>query len=83
MDYYFSTQFYVVLQALKAAWNSIGIFKISNISGKRRELVPTKSTTDGSDMDSDDSDSESESEDEGPGGSGAPILQAILPSPIY
>ncbi|PON50454.1 WD repeat containing protein [Parasponia andersonii] len=70
-------------QAEKAAWNSIGIFRISNISGKRRELVPTKSTTDGSDMDSDDSDSELESEDEGPGGSGAPILQAILHSPLF
>lgn len=57
-------------QAEKAAWNSIGIFKISNISGKRRELVPN-----GSGMEDEDSDSESESEDEGPGGSGEPILQ--------
>ncbi|KAF3439594.1 hypothetical protein FNV43_RR17872 [Rhamnella rubrinervis] len=60
-------------QAEKASWNSIGIFKISNISGKRRELVP-KPTGDGSDMDNDDSDSDTDSEDEGVGGSGTPIL---------
>ncbi|XAR54193.1 hypothetical protein NMG60_11029221 [Bertholletia excelsa] len=60
-------------QAEKASWNSIGIFKISNISGKRRELVPSKSAADGSDMDSDSSDSdEDEVED---GGSATPILQ--------
>ncbi|XP_024017188.1 glutamate-rich WD repeat-containing protein 1 [Morus notabilis] len=62
-------------QAEKAAWNSIGIFKISNISGKRRELVPEMSTADGSNMEGGSSDSESESEDEGRGGSGEPILQ--------
>ncbi|XAR53432.1 hypothetical protein NMG60_11021979 [Bertholletia excelsa] len=39
-------------QAEKASWNSIGIFKISNISGKRGDLVPSKSVADGSDMDS-------------------------------
>ena len=66
----------LVLQAEKASWNSIGIFKISNISGKRRELVP-KSTGDGSDMDSDGSDSDTDSEDEGVGGSGTPILLVI------
>uniref|UniRef100_A0A803QTR4 Histone-binding protein RBBP4-like N-terminal domain-containing protein n=1 Tax=Cannabis sativa TaxID=3483 RepID=A0A803QTR4_CANSA len=67
-------------QAEKASSNSIGIFKISNISGKRRELVPPKkSTTPVTDMenddDDDDSDSESESEDEGPDGSGSQVLQ--------
>ena len=72
-----SHSFYLVLQADKATSNYIGVFKMSNISGKRRELVPTKSTTDGSEMDSDSSDSESESEDEGMGGAGPPILQAI------
>ncbi|XP_015889184.1 protein HEAT STRESS TOLERANT DWD 1 [Ziziphus jujuba] len=63
-------------QAEKASWNSIGIFKISNISGKRRELVPaTKSTADGSDMDSEGSDGDTDTEDEDLGGSGAPVLQ--------
>ncbi|KAK9275491.1 hypothetical protein L1049_022758 [Liquidambar formosana] len=61
-------------QAEKASWNYIGIFKLSNISGKRRELVPSKSAADGSDMDSDSSDS-SDSDDEGLDGSGTPVLQ--------
>lgn len=61
------------LQAEKAAWNSIGVFKVSNISGKRRDLVPAKSEED--DMDGESSDSE-DSEDE-EGGSGAPVLQVI------
>ncbi|KAL2929979.1 Glutamate-rich WD repeat-containing protein 1 [Bienertia sinuspersici] len=39
-------------QADKPSLNSISIFKVSNISGKRRELVP-KNAGDGSDMDSD------------------------------
>ncbi|KAK9265373.1 hypothetical protein L1049_003523 [Liquidambar formosana] len=59
-------------QAEKASWNYIGIFKLSNISGKRRELVPTKSAADGSDMDSDSSDSD-EDDVEGLGGSGTPM----------
>ncbi|XP_019263989.1 PREDICTED: uncharacterized protein LOC109241682 isoform X2 [Nicotiana attenuata] len=29
-------------QAEKSTWNLIGIFKLSNISGKRRDLVPDK-----------------------------------------
>ncbi|KAI7987621.1 Glutamate-rich WD repeat-containing protein 1 [Camellia lanceoleosa] len=61
-------------QAEKASWNYIGIFKISNITGKRRELVPSKSTGNDSDMDSDSSDSDEEDKDED-GGSGAPVLQ--------
>lgn len=66
----------LVLQAEKASWNSIGIFKLSNISGKKRELVPTtKSTGDDSDMDGDGSDSDEDSENEEDGGSGTPILQ--------
>ncbi|XP_073311570.1 LOW QUALITY PROTEIN: protein HEAT STRESS TOLERANT DWD 1-like [Primulina huaijiensis] len=60
-------------QAEKASWNSIGIFKISNISGKRRELLPTKKNNDGSDMESDSSDSDMDDEEEG--GSMAPVLQ--------
>lgn len=58
-------------QAEKASWNSIGIYKISNISGKRRALVP-KSIDE--DDDSDGSDSDSDEEGEG-GGSGSPVLQ--------
>ncbi|KAM1155655.1 hypothetical protein ACFX13_027116 [Malus domestica] len=55
-------------QAEKAAWNSLGIFEASNISGKKRELVPAKAADDDSNMDSDD-----DSEDEESGGSGAPL----------
>ncbi|KAL2250349.1 glutamate-rich WD repeat-containing protein 1 [Sesamum indicum] len=61
-------------QAERASWNSIGIFKILNISGKRRELVPNKANGDGSDMDSESSDSDEDDEEHG-GGSGSPILQ--------
>lgn len=67
-----------VLQAEKASWNSIGIFKLSNVSGKRRELVPAKSAEDDSENDSDSSDSDDEVAEEGNGGSRAPVLQALL-----
>ncbi|GAU23491.1 hypothetical protein TSUD_81730 [Trifolium subterraneum] len=59
-------------QAEKPSWNSIGIFKVSNISGKRRELLPKTSDS----MDDEDSDSDDDSEDEEEGGAGAPTLQA-------
>ncbi|BFG39744.1 hypothetical protein CerSpe_260170 [Prunus speciosa] len=62
-------------QAEKAAWNSLGIFKVSNISGKKREPVPAKPADDDSNMDSEDSDSDEDSDDEEAGGSGAPVLQ--------
>jgi hypothetical protein len=66
-----------VLQAEKPSWNSIGIFKVSNITGKRRDLVPSKPATDDTDMESEGSDSDEDSEDEEElGGSGAPNLQA-------
>lgn len=58
-------------QAEQASGNSIGIFKLSNISGKRRDLVPAKK--DAEDMESDSSDSDEDEEEEG--GSGTPILQ--------
>lgn len=64
------------LQAEKPSWNSIGIFKVSNITGKRRELVPSKPATDDADMESESSDSDEDDEDEELGGSGTPILQA-------
>ncbi|XP_031107406.1 glutamate-rich WD repeat-containing protein 1 [Ipomoea triloba] len=60
-------------QAEKSSWNSIGVFKITNISGKRRELVPKTNNDEDTDMESDSSDSDDE-EDE-VGGSGAPVLQ--------
>ncbi|KAK4708166.1 hypothetical protein R3W88_029091 [Solanum pinnatisectum] len=47
-------------QAEKSSWNSIGIFKLSNISGKRQDLVPSDEN---SDMDSESSDSDEEEED--------------------
>ncbi|KAM1155658.1 hypothetical protein ACFX13_027118 [Malus domestica] len=62
-------------QAEKAAWNSLGIFEVHNISGKKRELVPAKAADDDSNMDSEDSDSDDDSEDEESGGSGEPVLQ--------
>lgn len=49
---------YLVGQAEKASWNSIGIFKLSNISGKRRNLLPTPSADDASDADSESSSDE-------------------------
>ncbi|KAK9109831.1 hypothetical protein Sjap_017891 [Stephania japonica] len=63
-------------QAEKAPWNYIGVFKLSKISGKRRDLVP-KRHVDGGDGD-DDMDSESSSDDEEEGGEGEsqpPVLQ--------
>uniref|UniRef100_A0A1J3CRE6 Glutamate-rich WD repeat-containing protein 1 n=1 Tax=Noccaea caerulescens TaxID=107243 RepID=A0A1J3CRE6_NOCCA len=50
-------------QAEKAAYNSIGLFKISNISGKRRDVAP-KTLANGDDAMEDESDSDEESEDE-------------------
>lgn len=61
-------------QADKSSSNYIGICKILNISGKRRELVPKKSNDDDSGMDSDSSDSD-EDDEEGGGGNGTPVLQ--------
>lgn len=58
-------------QAEKSSWNSVGIFKLSNISGKRRDLVPDKKGNE-TDMDSDSSDSDEEEEE---AGSGTPVLQ--------
>ncbi|XP_045821315.1 protein HEAT STRESS TOLERANT DWD 1 isoform X2 [Trifolium pratense] len=60
-------------QAEKYSWNYIGIFKASNISGKRRELLPKHGSSDS--MDDEDSDSEDDSEDEEEGGAGGPTLQ--------
>ncbi|XP_068644117.1 protein HEAT STRESS TOLERANT DWD 1-like [Aristolochia californica] len=61
-------------QAEKAAWNSIEIFKLTEISGKRRDLLPKVSADNESDMD-DDSSSDEDEENEGDGGPRPPILQ--------
>ncbi|KAF9678879.1 hypothetical protein SADUNF_Sadunf07G0082100 [Salix dunnii] len=74
-DFPHTVYFVAGTQAENPDWNSIGIFKVSNVSGKRRELVPTKATGSDSDMDADSSDSDEDSEDEEEGGSAAPILQ--------
>lgn len=66
---------YYGVQAEQDSWNSIGIFKVSNISGKRRELVP-KLEADDSGVDGEESDSEDDSEDEDEDGVQGPTLQA-------
>jgi ribosome assembly protein RRB1 len=43
------------LQAEKAAWNYIAIFKLSNINGKNRAPIPTSEMDDDGDEDSDSS----------------------------
>lgn len=68
-----------VPQAEKPSWNSIGIFKVSNITGKRREPVP-KLGTDDTEMDGEDSDSDDDSEEEDEGGAQGPSLQATSSS---
>ncbi|KAJ0977954.1 hypothetical protein J5N97_013428 [Dioscorea zingiberensis] len=59
-------------QAEQASWNYIGLLKLSNISGKKRELMPTAGDGD-EEMNSD----SSSDEDEADGDSGAkqPVLQ--------
>ena len=51
---------------------------MSNISGKRRDLVPAKTTARDSEMDTDSSDSDEDSEDEEHGESQTPVLQAVF-----
>lgn len=60
-------------QADKASSNTIGLYKLLNISGKRCELVASKAIGEGSDDDIDSSDSDEE--EEVLGGSGTPVLQ--------
>ncbi|KAL2475623.1 Transducin family protein/WD-40 repeat family protein [Abeliophyllum distichum] len=67
---------YCVAGTQRASWNSIGIFKLSNISRKRCDLVPKKTNTDGSDMESDSSDSD-EDDEEDDGVSGTSVLQVF------
>ncbi|XP_020102142.1 glutamate-rich WD repeat-containing protein 1 [Ananas comosus] len=62
-------------QAEQSSWNYIGIFKLSNIKGKKRDLVPAASADNDADMqDSDSSSDEDDDEDESNDAS-KPILQ--------
>ncbi|KAG8089165.1 hypothetical protein GUJ93_ZPchr0011g27509 [Zizania palustris] len=51
-------------QADKVSWNYIGVFKISNINGKKREPIPASTVDGDSDMDSENSDEEDEAVNE-------------------
>ncbi|XP_008809056.2 glutamate-rich WD repeat-containing protein 1 [Phoenix dactylifera] len=59
-------------QAEQASWNYIGIFKLSNIVGKKRELVPASSADNDTEMDSESSSDEDEDESDE---SMQPVLQ--------
>uniref|UniRef100_A0A0E0BEZ4 Major facilitator superfamily (MFS) profile domain-containing protein n=1 Tax=Oryza glumipatula TaxID=40148 RepID=A0A0E0BEZ4_9ORYZ len=58
-------------QAERATWNYIGIFKICNINGKKREPIPASAIDGDSDMDSE---SSSDEEDEAVSEDTMPIL---------
>lgn len=64
-------------QAEKASWNSIGIFKLTRISGKRKPLVPPASSDNESETDNDSSSDEDEGNDDS-GSSGPPVLHVSL-----
>nr|ACG42483.1 glutamate-rich WD repeat-containing protein 1 [Zea mays] len=49
-------------QAEKASWNYIGVFKLSNISGKKREPIPASAVEADTDVDSDSSSDEEDKE---------------------
>ena len=62
--------------------NSIGVFKISNVSGKRRDVVP-KTLVNGDDAmeDEDDEDEDTDSDDEESedgGASTVPVIQVLF-----
>ncbi|KAG9151920.1 hypothetical protein Leryth_002193 [Lithospermum erythrorhizon] len=65
-------------QAVKASSNYIGIFKLSNLSGKRRDLVPAEKDVEDSDMESDSSDSDEDDEE-----SGGPIAPSIQLGKVF
>lgn len=60
------------MQAEQASWNYIALFKLSNVSGKKRELMPVAGDGD-EEMDSDSS--SDEDEEDGDGGDKQPVLQ--------
>ena len=49
-------------QSEKASWNYAGIFKLSNIKGKKREPIPSSALDGDDDMDSDSSSDEDDEE---------------------
>ncbi|CAD5163697.1 unnamed protein product [Musa acuminata subsp. malaccensis] len=51
-------------QAEQASWNYLGIFKLSNISGKKRELVPVSTADNDVDMDSESSSDEDDDDED-------------------
>ncbi|CAA6665045.1 unnamed protein product [Spirodela intermedia] len=61
-------------QAEKPSWNYIGLFKLSNIFGKKRDLVPKPSIDDDADMESESSSDEDDDDDNNDKAS-QPILQ--------
>ena len=61
--------------------NSIGLFKISNVSGKRRDVVPKTVNGDDAMEDEDDEDEDSDSDEESEdGASTTPIIQVVFDS---
>lgn len=62
-------------QAENASWNYIGMFKLSRITGKRRQLVPNKANGNDSEMDSDGSSSDEDEDEDGQDESQPPVLQ--------
>ncbi|KAG0481593.1 hypothetical protein HPP92_012451 [Vanilla planifolia] len=59
-------------QAEQASWNYIGVFKVSNIYGKKRDLVPSAIGDEDTDMESESSSEEGDDAGDGPA---KPILQ--------
>ncbi|CAN1849708.1 Protein HEAT STRESS TOLERANT DWD 1 [Linum perenne] len=74
-EFPYTVYFVAGTQAGKAAWNSVGICKVFNVSGKRRDVVPKKIGDGESDMDDDSSDSDEDSDEDEAGGSKDPVLQ--------
>ncbi|EPS74400.1 hypothetical protein M569_00353, partial [Genlisea aurea] len=61
-------------QAEKASWNSISIFKLLNVSGRKRDFMSKRSIDDGSEMESESSDSDDDDEEDSRA-LGAPVLK--------
>lgn len=70
----------VNVQAEKAAFNSIGLFKITNVSGKRRDVVPKTLVNGGDDMEDGEDESSDSDEESDDGDSKIPNVQVILDS---
>ncbi|VVA99641.1 unnamed protein product [Arabis nemorensis] len=62
-------------QAEKAAFNSIGLFKITNVSGKRRDVVPKTLVNGGDDMEDGEDESSDSDEESDDGDSKIPNVQ--------